>query len=797
MLLKARHIDPIIKTAFISVCSIFSVTSLYAQKSDYENSAFKVPFNFITDSNKTTFYYCIQGVCKLYNLDSVSYINPTMQVKAAPKVIASLPKVYHVPFMELHGNITYSFDYRSRLDTPYMVKNLQQHNEQTYFDAIFKNRFPFRIILNSRQSNSPFFKNYTDVNIQFNHQVFLQKIKESMIADLNKKLQKIEDLTKYEEVINKKKEEYSILKNWVDNPARAQDIVREKENLYEKYLQLNQLQYQLPVSFNEYFNILNRKNKSLSPELNDLSENLPSNEAKRKDSLFSLLHQPTETEKNIQRNKKQLDSLSKVITVFEHQVDSLKQNTSSEISASINKIKSAVSINELNEIGKNTGIKNIGKEDRKLLSVTQLGIGRNAINYSDLTVNNVCITGLNVEYNPSFYAAFAGGSVDYLFRDFVVKPNFIPKQNLVLGRVGWGNRDNRIFIVTVYTGAKNSFGSTLPDTTLPTATIRKTTIFGYSFEGKYKLNQNADASFEVAKSSVPAISNPGSEKSFVRAFDFSDHNNEAWSAKINFYLPNTRSTVNLFYKQVGSNFQSYSIYNTGNRQEAWEIRWRQYFLQRRLSLSFQIRKNSFDDPLLPINYNSSTIFKSVQAVYRRRKWPIISIGYMPSAQIIKNPNGYLSQRMYYMLTTNIFYNYTLARLHMNSNVMYNKFYNQGTDSVFVFYNAKSFLYSHNMDIGKWHSQSDVQYMKQPSLSYWSFQQRMDYKIADYLIAGAGLKNNLIPLRSSTYWGGTAQLNLRVKRLGSLRLQYDKGYLPNGSSGLVSNNWGRATWFRTF
>jgi hypothetical protein len=705
------------------------------------------------------------------------------EVKTTP--VANKP----VPFLQLHGNIAYTFDYRSRLDTPFVATNLQQHNEQVFANATLKGRYPFRVLLNSRQSNSPYFKNYADLSVQFNHQVYKQQIKQEMIAEVTKQMHFLDSVKKYEALINQQRDQYSVLKSWIESPARTQEIVQQKEQIYGKYLQLENRDANLIPSV--ISTGIGKKDSAQMSAIAKLQNKLS------KDSLLAMLQLPTETEKKIKEKEKVLDSIHSKILSTQHFTDSLKSAIGGDIAATSTKIRNAGSIKELQAIFKQSNLKSLDKTDKNILSITQFGIGRSAVNYSDLTVSNISLSGLNVEYNPSYYIAFAAGSVNYLFRDFLLKPGDMPKQNLVMGRIGWGDKDKRIFIFTAYNGTKNNFGGAVSDTLSLTPVVTTNNVFAYSVEGKYKVNQNVDASFEFAKSSARYVVFADKAKSFGRAFSFSDRLNEAWSAKLNILIPQSRSSVNLFYKLIGPDFQSYSIYNSGTKQEAWGVKWRQYLFKNKLSLIAQVKKSSFEDPFIPINYNSSIIFKSFQAVYRKKKWPIFSIGYMPSTQLIKSQAGYLFQSIYYALTGGIFYNYFFLKLQMNSNLMYNKFYNKGKDSGFVLYNAKSILFAHNIDLGSWHSQTDVEFNKQPALTYWTFQQRLDWQIGKSINIGLGLKNNRVPLGNLSLWGGSAQIGIRVKESGSLRLQFDKGYLSNGLGKLVSNNWGRAMWNKVF
>jgi hypothetical protein len=102
-----------------------------------------------------------------------------------------------------------------------------------------------------------------------------------------------------------------------------------------------------------------------------------------------------------------------------------------------------------------------------------------------------------------------------------------------------------------------------------------------------------------------------------------------------------------------------------------------------------------------------------------------------------------------------------------------------------------------IELGRVHTQTDFQYTVQPGLRYWLFQQRADMTVSKALTVGAGVKNNYLPDRGAVYWGGSAEMSLRVGSIGSLRVMYSKDYLSNGAGGLAPNDWGRAIWIKVF
>ena len=51
------------------------------------------------------------------------------------------------------------------------------------------------------------------------------------------------------------------------------------------------------------------------------------------------------------------------------------------------------------------------------------------MNYSELTIKNISITGVQAEYNPSYYYAIAAGTISYQYRNyFFLNQHSLPRQ---------------------------------------------------------------------------------------------------------------------------------------------------------------------------------------------------------------------------------------------------------------------------------------------------------------------------------------------------------------------------------
>jgi hypothetical protein len=732
------------------------------------------------DSARVFLYFASRRGCKSFLIDSMSVPDPRV-IDAAwiPDVVGRRPRPQRVPFLKIHGNFNYSFDYRSVLDTPFETTNLQEHREQVYADATLKGKYPFRVIVSSRQSNSPFFKNYTDVNVEFKQPAYKQAIKENMVAEMKARVQAQDSLGKYEQELNGLRSQLLSLNRWLNDPARQQEVVQEKERLYQQVLALGK---------KEAGGVAGKDSTGGSSD---------SSVARKRDSLMALIKEPGLLEKKMQAARTSGDSLMKAIAGTKFQSDSAHGKEDSTIRSLENKIRNAKSVGDLETAGREAGANGLSAADKRLLGITHFNVGRAGVNYSDLTVNNISLTGVNIEYNPGYYAAFAAGSVDYLFRDYVVAPGSMPKQNLVLGRFGWGDRNRKSYILTVYTGTKNSYGGNSIVVPASGQSVSTMSIFGYSIEGRYRVDANMVLSLEAAKSSSPYPAGGDKGKSFGDAFAFNHADNQAYSAKLDYSIPATHSTFNLFYREMGANFQSYTLFSTGNRQTNWGIKWRQVFFKNQLTMTAQIKKSSFDDPLIASTYSSTVLLKSLQLVWRRKKWPLLSVAYMPTSQLMKDATGNVIENVYYALTGTAVYTYSVKKVRMSSSVIYSQFYNRGTDSGFVLYDARSILYTHQVFLGPVNLQTDVQYNEQPSLDYWMWQQGINIRIGKFVSVGGSLKNDLVPGNGDQYWGGMLQGQVNFKKLGGIRLQYSKDYISNGTGSLVPYNWGRANWIKVF
>lgn len=851
--------------------------------------------------------FIILGNCKSITLVLFQKTLPVKSPAIEKQPVQVIPK-RKIPFLTLHGNILYNYSYRSYIDTPYAQKDVMQHLVQTSLNIVIKEKYPVKITLRNRSSNSPYFVNGTDINLEFNRNALLNNIKADLKTKANS-LVSMEALNNAENLFNSRKVQVQKLQAWINSPARAQEFVEEKENriraqkgniqsksvneiateiadtdqnelvefdIFSKSRQFNKFKKinkaniisgvkdtavamlsadNKPMtdsaSINEkrhrteygknIFTVISDVTKgkgvntsglkqiikdSLQSKLNaQISEIKDSSElgkaylkysdslksilngkelsGKIKDSAIDLLgnHKPVLKDSSLlekyNHKKYQLDSLQNLVKKEEANLTQAKRKAQD----SVNKIKS--NINGLNTTSglfafmkqNGIGLNQLTRAQRILLSINQIGIGRNWIDYSELTVKNISLSGVNIEMNPlPFYFAFAAGKVNYRFRDFIIKDNKqLPDQSLYLIRAGIGQKEKNNLILTFYNGKKSVLNYTSSN---GPASVQR--VLGFSAESRIAINQNNYIIAEIAKSSYYDNSTvqPTSSDLVGKAVNLRTNTNLAYSIKLYSQNPGTNTRITGYFKKIGEDFQSYNLYPMNINQEAWMIRVNQKLFKKKLDLDAAVRKNDFNSPIAAPSFSTKTIFKSLQATLRIPKYPFISVGYYPSSQLSLQSNNLLVENQYNTLNAIMGYSYRVKRTSMSSNATYTKFFNNSSDTSFIYFNAKSWTFNHSIFLSRFSLESSAGLMNQKDIKLMTLEQLISYRFRTHLSLTGGVKWNRLN-NSETMYGGTVAMNIYIKKLGTIQLNYDKSFLPGANRNLVPVDIGRMSFLREF
>lgn len=717
--------------------------------------------------------------------------------------------------IKVHGNVLYNFSYRSYLDTPFAQIGLMQHQVLTTLNFTLKNKYPLQMQIGMRNSNSPYFKNNLDVNVTYNHRQLMDNIKD----DLRKKMVNSVGVSSLAEGENKYRahlQQAGVLQAWINNPARAQEIIEEKErgiSFVNPELTVPSIPGNINVNnreFNEFENpgsniknTVEKKNRvnnmwgSLEQKLTDSSKRKLKDVSQKMQSNDSIKNDTNSVAKKINTRKEELKKLEARIKTEENTIRELKKTAQDSLNNLKREINSLNTTASLYDFMKRNGISkdSLTKAQKLLLSFNQVGIGRIFLDYSELTVKNMSLTGFNMEANPGkFYFAASAGKVNYRFRDFILKSNDrIPPQSLYILRAGIGSKERNNLIFSFYDGKKNEL-------MVPSVGNARNSnkVLGISAEARWAFDANNYVIAEVAKSSYGNSGTLQPNSGLLnKAFDLKTHTNEAYSVKLFSQYPATNTRLTAYYRKMGENFQSFNLFPSHVNEEAWMVKINQYFWKRQLTVEGAVRKNDFASPIAaPSSYSAKTIFKSVQATLRVRKYPFVSIGYYPTSQLSFTNNNLLIENQYNTLNTVVSHSYQIKKIPMNTTAVFTQFFNNSTDTGFIYFNAKSFSLNHSVFISAFTSQSGMSLTEQQNIHLVTLEQTMGYRLKNNFSFSAGIKWNRLN-RAQNLWGGTAGLSFFIKSLGTFQFNYDKTFLPGYNRELMPVDMGRMSFYKIF
>lgn len=730
--------------------------------------------------------YYFNGICK--------QLPPETRINDGPgkPSWADLPSS---PFITIRGNIQYDFIYRSLVDTPFLQKDFSQHSVQTNMEVVLAQHYPFRVNVLSRRSNSPYFSNITDVNVQFNKSMFFNQLKEKLRREAGHLVSNGQrQINELEQAYRQKQQQYAELQSWLNNPLRLQELVEEKERTVKEAAMALAKEKQAQLK------------DSLSTKASALKDSV---KARFADSSSNSNNKLARFEEKFEQKKKMLDSLVKQLKGYEDKMKKVKgalQDSLTKLKEEIAKINDPAALKEYARKTK-TSLKEMPKGWQLLGSINQIGLGRTWVDYSELTVKNISLTGVNLEMNPSnVYFAVAAGRINARFRDFVIKDNQTPHQSLYLIRAGIGKKDKNNFIVTFYNG-KRSLIDPMDYLGGTAGSLEK--VAGISLESRITIDENNYVVLETARSSffTTGNQNRGDQDLMGKIWNLKDGSNQAYSVKAGSFWPQTNTQITGYYRKMGEHFQSFNLLPVNVDQEAYLLKVQQKLWKKRLLLEAGIRKNDFNNPYTSQGLNSKTVFKSFLASLRVPKYPVVSVGFYPSSQLTVLDNKVIAENQYNTLTATVSHSYRFNQVSMSTNAMYLRFYNQGTDTGFIYFNATSWSLNHYIFWKKLQTQSGLSYTGQQELKVLTLEQGLTYQLRQWLSVGGGLKyNRLLPVdahvpvhpnQERTQWGGMGIITIDIRKTGTIQLQYDRSFLPGMQRNLLPVDMGKLSFYRSF
>ncbi len=673
-------------------------------------------------------------------------INPSNSVQGIKRIkIDSLGKsmlpsfsfktmVSSKPLIKLNGGyVSYNMNYRSNADTPFLEKNIQQHNAYGYVNLSVAG-LPFNVNYFIQRSNSAYLRDINDIQVQFDPIQF----RNNLIGKMNTQVQKnyrIPGDSLYKQRISNSLDKLTKIDEWLGSSVTQQKLLEYKELLA------------IPAI-------------SVIPGLPDSVNEKKTEQTRQQVEAFLKAYEDKKNERELM--KKNVDSLQQQYSLLKTAFD--KQN-------GLDGLK-GISANSLASAAESL----IPSKYRWLLNITKFGIGRNQLNYSELTSKNMSLRGINFEYNSWYYVAVAAGTVDYRFRDFVVNKNNRVPQYMSMVRLGIGRLENSHIIFSFQKGRKQLFA-----TSNNSAGIKTTDITGVSVEAKLRLSNYTYLIAEAAESlspdfrKIPAVTSK---------FSLADKSNKAFSFRFYSLFPKTFSKIEAAYKFTGANFQSFSSYQTNSEMVSWWVKADQQFLKKKLKVSLALKKNEFSNPYIIQAYSNNTLFKSIQITYRAKHFPVISAGFIPTSQITVVDSQFV-ENQFYSLNASLSHSYKIGTRRSTTAIIYNKFYNNYQDTSFLYYKAENIFVNQRIEFSSYTMNIAVSHSSNSSFRLTVLDAGVLFNMNKSAMIGIGVKVNEFNNQVSKT-GLYGNLQLRLKKLGTLNAYYSKGFIPGRYNQLISN-----------
>jgi hypothetical protein len=739
--------------------------------------------------------FLVPGVCKSHRYTHI--ILPFVETSPAEKNTQTftLPTKKSTQMLQVKGNVLYDVNYRSRIDTPYIEKNIYQHTLQTRLDFVYKEQYPFKIYMTTHFGNSPLFRHYTELNFGYKQADFAQLLKQRIIqAAQSYILSRTNQLDSLRQQIDLQKLKITSLTHLLERFDTRQKLVEERER--QLFLTATEKSTDdMTFGDTEFPDMTIPGTEFKFPaffEKKSKAETAAKNSRNGVQRFYSYKDSLDEKKKMLDNLATELDKTEKLYS----NLKSVQHLNQANWKKEINDAKDAKSLTEkLHDLEIPDTI--IPKGYKTLYSVQSFNVGRSIVDYSELSVKNISISGIQVEYNPHYYYAFAAGKVDYRFRDYIIPDHSRSNQYLALVRFGKGTKNGNHIIFTYYTGKRQFFNSSVANRS--TDLIPAYNLAGITIEGLYKLNKNISLILELAKSTLPYYSADSlQKKNWIHSVTrFKDVSNEAYSVRLNSYFPKTQTRFSGDMRYMGANFQSFSTFTTGASQTKWSASVDQPFFKKKMTIFSSLQQNEYNNPFVTTTYKSSSILASLQTTLRLKKWPIFSLGYYPSYQLTKINNDNYTENRYYTLVANSGYYYQVRSVQLSSYIVFSKFYNAASDSGFVYFNSKNLLISQNAVMKGVSFGLNASVSINTGYSIYTIENNSQVTISSLLSVGGGLKMIKQTLFNDLLWGYSGNMRLNIKKLGEIQLILDKGFIPGLDRKLVANSMGRVTYFRTF
>jgi hypothetical protein len=641
------------------------------------------------------------------------------------------------------GRADYTYYYRSNIDTPFIQQNVYQHQLNVGMGLTVGSLLPIQVNAQFRRSNSLLFRNINDLQVELDLPALQRKLYAGVADAVARSAAQLKD-TLAGILAHAKGLEYVAALDRFNQQFSTQRLAEVQELLQVPSLRWDN---RLPDS------LAQRKSDSL----------------KQAALLFMEQYQ-------LARGK---------VAWLKGKADSLQEIYNRSL-ALANRVKAAAQ----NGIGSREALQQLGGMDgigqkamalvpprlRWILGLRKLSVGRSPVNHTELTARNLMLNGFNVEYNSWYYVAASAGLINYRFRDFVIQNPNRPRQYFVMGRMGIGQIEKDYLILSVFKGQKQVFASGVVNGLYPVVTT------GISLEGRWQWGRFGHLKMEVATSVAPDFTKLPVKSNRLNLRDRED---KAFAVSSQMAFPKSQTKLDLFFRYMGANFQSFSNFQNNAGITAWGIRAEQHFFKRALRFTASIKANDFANPLIPQRYRSNTVFKTAQLVFRKRKWPVLSAGIMPMSQLT-DVGGVVYENQFMAVHASLYHHYRIGDAKGATSMVFTQFRNNQADTGFLYFNAANLFVNQLVYFSRFTATVNVTYSTNRGYALTVLDENIEVPIRKLASVMLGLKVNNLNSQF-TKAGMYGSLRFRLLRRASISMSFEDGYMPGLNRSLVKNS----------
>lgn len=644
----------------------------------------------------------------------------------------------------LNGHtISYNATYISRIEGVYDYGDILQHNlNYTTRVALIKN-IPFNVSLFGRYTNSSYFRNYLDFNIDLaggDLSAIAQRKQQAAVQQTYES--KARMLQVFFDDQLKQLTDFSSLLHVPENPDCLNRYIHYKEILANK-------------------DIYREKVASGADSISQATSYIEKYEKARHtiDSLKIMADSLTNEYKNAVADIKQItgksredmDGAGNLLTKYSKYLKLLHVDTT------------------------------VVAENRKRFwdGFRKLSLGRSMPSSTQLSFQNVSINGINTRYSfGQVFSVLQAGWTDFGMRDFVFNSSRRRINNFVYNAgLGIENRNKDYLLVSLFGGKQNPVYAGND-----TGELKQNTL-GVSVSGQLSwkyLTLNG----EIAQSQYSIPADSGSK----RTFRLSDNTNKAYSISAFSVLPRLGLNINAYYKYYGANYYGFNAYRINANNSQWGIQGGKSFFNNALTINMGVKTNDYQNPYVDQVYSGKNTITTVNAIFRKNRW-IITAGYIPSYQYV-SINDTIYENRYQVINCMTSYSYKLGEIPSSSAVIFNRFLNDDSSSTYFYGNSSNIAFTQTFNFNKYTSSLNASVIKNNLYSYTVFDGGIQYRINQVITLKGGFKiNSLSAQVYESKVGGYGSTAWNIPKVGSLSLQVDYNYYPHINYKLYGNTVG--------